>query len=257
MDDVGIIYGSFGNHRYLFGAVYSILTIRENKCFDDITVVTDIEHNAVDYLESIGINILRSEGASGWKNCCRLKPGICRQSPYETTLFLDCDVIALRDISNIWTLARGLSAVAGPHKSISSMKSTTYSREEVQWTVDTCPPDSKFFNTGVFAWRDADKFFDLWIEEINRFQYVDELAFVRAICRSKISVRSLPNKYNTLHAPAKDTALLHMVGSLHTGGVAQLVNYKKYYPKIFDKCSLLFKEGNTWFNFNTPNWKVS
>ena len=228
----GIIYGCFGNPIYLFGAACSAASLRRVKQKEEIVVFTNLDHALEEFLESIDVKVEKvKEDWKGYEQGCRSKPLLCMKTPFDETLYLDCDIIALRPLGHIWEAIErnGLAVTKAPHISLNKMGFTHYSQKEVDHTRSVCPDDAFFFNAGVFLWRGCNPFFEMWQEELYRFGKLVELAMVRSVYQTGVSHRVLPRHYNWYRDPDNKTVLYHMLGALHKDG--GLEKYRKYCPR--------------------------
>lgn len=125
-------------------------------------------------------------------------------SPFEETLFLDTDVVALRDLATVWEfLNNGELWMALDRYSRVGNALVRAARsahpEERHVTHAVCSENQPYFNSGVILFRKSSNtraFFSRWHQEWKVFQTVDQLAAARACQALAVAPSILPPIYN-------------------------------------------------------------
>ncbi|HEY6633356.1 MAG TPA: hypothetical protein VIZ90_18040 [Rhizobiaceae bacterium] len=195
MTNFGVIYVAFGA-PYLAMALTSLLSLRVTNPTVPACIVTNVVPQAPTkpwWQPEIGDRwIFLDEETAKNRNA---KTSVYQLSPFELTLFLDCDTMVLGDLSPLPGYLDYfdvlLSAVYNPDK---------HSKRRIldgkyRYTADG------HFNSGVFAFKRndaAEQFFSLWNERYNALGYrLDQPALVEAAYLSTVRIFPLPSKWNT------------------------------------------------------------
>jgi hypothetical protein len=114
-------------------------------------------------------------------------------------LFLDADTVVLGSIEGIWDfLSEGSVAVCfDVNPTLAGARHGTF--VEYVYTLKRCPPSSFQYNSGVFLWKRSKESFDFfkeWRKEWQRFEDVDQLAFIRSVQNTGVVLSRLPQIYN-------------------------------------------------------------
>ena len=189
--------------KYLEAALTSALCLRQHDSKTPITIISDLpilNHLAV---QQYGISPRLLEPAEIVEIpffSRYLKTKIGSYSPYRETLYLDADILPINDISELWSyLNHGDLAMV--EDLLPQIKMCGHvAPEEVEFTLRDLPGETTQYNSGVMLWRNTPKikaFFAKWHAEWLRFQKHDQLALVRAIAQSQLSIAKIPKSYNT------------------------------------------------------------
>jgi len=154
----------------------------------------------------------------------RIKPGLYDLSPFEETLYVDCDVEFKADPEPGFGFLKNWDiAVAQERLAINEL----YNRPRAGWqhnveerdaTIKAFGGDGNFpfLNSGVIFFRKNDKveeLFKLWSEEWKKWQMWDEQAsLLRAMNRSKVRLMVLSEYWNYPHDGEPKTLILHQYG---------------------------------------------
>jgi hypothetical protein len=122
-------------------------------------------------------------------------------SPYDQTLYLDCDVYALAAIDEIWSnlSSFGLYLAKGMIPTIDGVKHGE--SDELAYTLGVCPSDFPHYNSGVVLWSKSsttDALWASWAVEWDRFKDIDELALARALKITVTKAFVLDPKFNLM-----------------------------------------------------------
>lgn len=223
MEDRGIVYIAIGND-YLSMAISSANSAIENtdSC-PPILIITDcisddIKLDNISILQ-IGINsqyLLRrkSKGFSSSSYSAFLKTKLNYFSPFQKTLFLDCDILARNDINSIWDAVEEGIGVTKAFYPI--LKGVDYSLiAEVDYTARLFEKYQNYsqYNTGMFLFQSSyssSLTFQLWNKEWELFAESENMAFNRLVCKKHINPVEMLSKYNEFYPVAsKDSCLVH------------------------------------------------
>jgi hypothetical protein len=153
------------------------------------------------------------------------KTQLARFSPFEETLFLDADTIAMQSFNELWDLLQksDLWMARDMHTVIDQAINDKTSRASAQERIEThacCESSQPFFNSGVILFRKTDKVINLfkhWHEEWERFRTIDQFAAARSMKLTGFFPAELPKRYNHAlrryrQAPSNDVTFLHCWG---------------------------------------------
>lgn len=138
-------------------------------------------------------------------------------------LYMDVDTIVVRPIDRVFEIAGDLVAAADRHRGKPFATLPTYMQpyyERMGWSW----PVNRYYNSGVLLMRDtraSHRMADLWMSKWRSGQQiglnVDQPSFNSAIFDSKISVGSLPSRYNAMVSALpvliRGASVLHMYES--------------------------------------------
>ena len=154
----------------------------------------------------------------------RIKPGLYDLSPFEETLYVDCDVEFKADPEPGFGYLKNWDiAIAQERLAINEL----YNRPRANWqhnveerdaTIKAFGGDGNFpfLNSGVIFFRknkDVEDLFGLWSDEWKKWQMWDEQAsLLRALNRSKVRLMILSEYWNFPHDGESKTLILHQYG---------------------------------------------
>ena len=241
----GILYLACGDRKYLAWCACSALSLRWAGYTGPIRVLVDNLGFDESIFENANVEIfpvkIPCEGdfSSRW-----IKTKLPHYTPFAQTLYLDCDVIALRHPRSVWK-ALG-NADFGMVRDPQTVATCNHATEaEFYHTLTVCP-DSVQYNSGVMAWQTNEvtsHFFELWHQEWQRFQDIDQLALARALAKpladeKKIALQELPLRFNiygyetVLQAWSAKTVFWHV---WKRADVVFAALFGPIYQEIFDK----------------------
>ena len=206
MKDFGVIYLAFGK-PYLIMALNSMASLRQTNPEVPVCIVTNeridtslfsLWDNTLDHLIFVdkGTELNRT-----------YKTSIYKYSPFEKTIFLDCDTLVIGDVS-----------VASQHLDFYDYAIRLNSHMEGRFIKDDVLLTDKsvfitqlpHWNSGVILFKKGDatrSFFDLWAYHYTKMGIAfDQASLVETVFRSPARMLSLDYRWN-----------FHPIGSLRGG----------------------------------------
>jgi hypothetical protein len=221
MGKQGVVYCATGRPDYLEAALISAIALRNLEPDLPITLLSERSDLPQRSLSRYGINS-RSLDISQVSSehlpflSRYLKTRLIHLSPYEETLLLDADILPHQPVQPLWqALDRGDIAMVKDRLPTVALCDHV-AAEEKQYTLGQVAPTTPQYNSGVMLWRKNAAtlaLFEQWHEEWQRFCRQDQLALVRAIHRSQMSVVELPRSYNI--SPIDAAPVVAAGGSIH------------------------------------------
>lgn len=206
-----IRYIAVGNISYLEMAILSARSICANTKLDvPILIQTNlIESCSID--EHITIEkIPYAFSRFGSRN---LKTSISSRA--DKTLYLDCDIVAVSNIDDIWNH----ESIALAHAYYSTIEECRHAqRNELDYTLGLLPANFPHYNSGVILFdKSSESLFKRWHQEWIQFARHDQLALARAIYKERVTVNLLDESYNCPpDRITESTKLIHFSGSFKT-----------------------------------------
>lgn len=228
-NSAGIMYMAFGD-KALQAVKRSNATLRRLGVQYPVTIVGEFSEDNLpqDY------NLIPYEGQSPFDlskakkfqfRAGRIKPQLCRLSPYKYNLYIDADTKFIQPVHQGFELLEEYDIVLTEEK---LTLEDLYNKKLAGWELNLLERDAtmielgegseaqKFVNSGVIFFRRNKKTFQLfadWHKEWLRFQEWDEqLALMRAVHKSKdLKVKYLPYHWNSPHL-SDETIIFHDYG---------------------------------------------
>ncbi len=256
MKSRGVIYIATTKKAYLEAALISALALRQHEPEIPITLICDQPLLKLLPLDEYKISSRLLESNSHNFSSRDIKTRLNAFSPYQETLFLDADIIPLGPISGLWDyIAKGDMAMVLDRLPRVSLCDHV-SQAEKSYTLEQLPGNTSQYNSGLMLWRNTpaiQSLFSQWHQEWRLFEKQDQLALVRAIHKTQVSINNLPKTYNISPIDAVDLILenqkahlLHCWGGMTASGKFRELAYE-YYPSIVEtvvklvgnKCSII------------------
>jgi lipopolysaccharide biosynthesis glycosyltransferase len=215
----GIVYIALGT-KYLEMAVASAMSlIRHSPNCPEILIFTDCNENQQLLgdieIQRLDSSITESNPYSSIVNKTYLagyiKTQLDKLSPFDVTLYLDCDILAVGDIAGIWdyvgnglSLAPAFSPVNADD--VDPDLAATYKKVG----------NGQQYNAGVILFnkrKKISKFFRAWAKECMIFKQSENTALIRCLVDTGLDVNQLPAKYNEFYPYENSgTKLVHYIG---------------------------------------------
>lgn len=196
----GVVYVVTKNPKFVLYAAASILSLRDSGYKGPISIFTDLAYFHFEGLKSKRIDIIQVTPPKDVTRPSRwVKTRLAFLSPYDETLYLDTDTVVLGSIEKIWEhLSKSSFAVClDVNPTLANARHGTLA--EYVYTIGRYPPSSLQYNCGVVLWRRSKSslgLFKEWHKEWQRFNDIDQLAFIRAVQNTGITLSRLPEIYN-------------------------------------------------------------
>ena len=236
----GILYLATGSPSYVHDAAVSIASMRESGYKGHISLISDVPQ--AQNLKPMNVSIIRCNKIDTGLQSRKIKTSLNKFTPYDTTLFLDVDTIAARQLKPIWDQVDEHD-IALAIDARRTCKSQAFGLEkELRYTKKMCPLDFPHHNSGVMLWKKnekTDKLFENWGKEWRMFKNRDQAALMRAIFQTDIELNTMDSIFNHFgewgrlsKVREKGVVIWHACGRLGP--------YKGDFPEAFKKGSTLF-----------------
>lgn len=223
---VGIIYMAFGEKAGQ-AIIKSQTTLRRLGYKYPIVIVGDKQADVPGltyskFIEWEGESPFDTTKAKNFKfRAGRVKPHLCRLSPFDFTLYLDADTQFVNTIHHAFEMLAYCDIMVTEEKlSLSELYNKKFAGWELSMTerdvtlaeINDFEGKQRFINSGVMLFKRNKrtlKLFSRWAEEWQRFQEWDEqLALMRALhACPEITVTHLPVEYN--HPQYRDDVFIY------------------------------------------------
>jgi hypothetical protein len=190
----GVVYVAFGA-PYLAMAINSLLSLRITNPGVPVCLVTNAVPHAPKrswWRPEIGDQWVFIDAAT--KQNRHTKTDVYSHSPFDLTLYLDCDTMVLGDLAPIPNYLHYFDLLLSPAQNPAA-KDKRILDGKLRY------PEDGHFNGGVFAFRRGEaieSFFSLWNERLHALGYErDQPALVEAYSLGSVRMFPLPNKWNS------------------------------------------------------------
>lgn len=190
----GVVYVAFGT-PYLAMAINSFLSLRITNPGVPACIITNVVANFPKkpwWRPALGDRWIFLDAAT--KQNRHVKTNVYHHSPFDLTLYLDCDTMVFGDLSSIRKYLHYFDLLVSP-----ALNPTTAERRILDGTLSY--PQDGHFNGGVFAFRrgkEIEAFFSLWNERFHTLGFKqDQPALVEAYSLGNVRMFPLPNKWNS------------------------------------------------------------
>lgn len=219
-DKQGILFMAFGK-KAITECHYSVASLRETGSVLPVAVVTNTPEQIPDDLKPHLHKVVRWNGQNPFEadkqqhfqfRAGKVKPFFYKVSPFEETLYVDCDVEFLACPDDSFGFLKNWDFVIAQERlSLAQLYNARGGRwyhdiAERDYTIEQFGAkngDFPFWNSGVFWWKKCKAvkdLFDLWYEEWKIFEGWDEQkALMRAGNRSKARIFVLSEIWNYPH----------------------------------------------------------
>ena len=248
----GVVYCVTDSKAYLGSALISAIVLRSFEptlpitIVSNLSVLTTLPLNA--YLIETQLLTTQELGDNHPFVSRYAKTRLIQLSPYTETLFLDADILPCQGIRQLWTYLNEASIAMAFDRLPQVEMCDHISEEEKLYTLAQIPALSTQFNSGVMLWKnnaETQELFLQWQREWNIFQKQDQLALVRALHRTQMTVAQIPNTYNVSPIDSVDLIkegypihLLHCWGGMVASGEFRRIAESRY-PEIVQQVDFL------------------
>ena len=192
MAKYGVVYLAMGPAY----AVLAGLSIKTLKKFSDIPVTVIVDDSVKFHSESLGADTIKCISNLVSENRT-IKSRIYEMSPYENTLFIDCDTIINGDVAGCFHYLEYFDiAIKQRTKAFSRLGKGSLTLFNGKHIVSELP----HWNSGVIVFKrnkKTKKMFQDWAELQSKLKYnFDQPALAEAIIRSEVRVVSLEETWN-------------------------------------------------------------
>jgi hypothetical protein len=191
----GVVYVAYGA-PYLAMAVTSLISLRVTNPTVPVCIITNVVKELPSqpwWQPEIGDRWIVLEEETGANR--NAKTSVYGLSPFDLTLYLDCDTMVLGDLSPIPGYLEYFDLLLSPVYRPNPRTKRRILEGKYRYTEDG------HFNGGVFGFRRnaaAEEFFALWNERFNAMGYrLDQPSLVEAAYLSKVRIFPLPDRWNT------------------------------------------------------------
>ncbi len=190
---------------------------------ESVTVISDMaEHR----FNAEWCHVIKAElpYRTGKYDACFFKTQLWNLTPYERTIYLDCDTLVTQTLEALFKV-EGIALAVDYFRDIATLLRNEPITDDWKYTFETCHWYDPYFNTGVIAFKKTNltlRLFAQWEHELLKTKQTDQYAFVRAISYTGGHVSKLDEAFNKFpylvetasEARMKGFHLLHFVGEL-------------------------------------------
>jgi hypothetical protein len=208
---IGVVYIVFGQ-KALNEVSASIESLRK---FHDYPIATvgNVEVPGTTFIEWNGESPYDTDAIHNFQfKAGRVKPSLYKLSPFDLTLYLDCDTRILQDISFGFQLLEKWDMLIAkhPNQTIAQL----YNKPRAGWfhnikernsTIQEWDGNGEvpYWNSGVIFWKKCDNIkwvFETWRTEWLRYcQWDEQQALMRAVYNNPCKILVLPESWNHPH----------------------------------------------------------
>ena len=219
MSTRGVVYIAIGlNHLEM--AISSAMSVLAN-CVEPVNIVvfTNLALNR----DCLGLSIRNiSEHIQDVKDLSNgiiaayVKTKLNQLSPFDETLYLDTDVMAVKNIKGVWNYCGDNIAVAPAYNPLSKGNNYSGLAEEIETSYRMLVNSNwNQCNTGVFLFNkslNTYSLFTAWVREWEKFKKYENMAFTR-LSAYGFKFNDLPSIYNQFYPDRNEKSILiHYIG---------------------------------------------
>jgi len=204
--DIGVVYLAFG-YEYCIQAVRSVCSLKTIHPNLNVSIVTNIplnrtingviNYNGTEVGPELFDEVIYIDDETDTNR--QYKTSINKYTPYDKTLFLDCDTVVKRQIVQGFQFLDYADLAAVPRPIPSRAMSERWDGDIHVDGIDI--ENTTTFYSGVFFFNASDKsdFFMSWKSTFNNFGYqYDQYSFTNAIIETNVDYLPLPILWNTM-----------------------------------------------------------
>jgi hypothetical protein len=213
----GIVFIALG-WKYFKWATECIQSLQERSSDYKYLIITDLDiqpNLIIAELECFSVLKVTPISSDLGISTAYLKTQLYQLSPFDKTLYLDCDIRAVRCIDCIWSFS--IDTIAVSREFYPLLNGVNYTDPEEIETVECLAAfgDLTQYNTGVFLFpknKETELLFKDWEDEWNQFQYMEHRPFMRLVAKG-FQPDYLLSIYNDLYSnKCFDSVLIHYAG---------------------------------------------
>jgi len=256
----GVVFVAFG-YKYLMMTAHSAVSVKQTNPDLDVAVLTNLKLNR-DFLwhdRKLFDHVVHFDLEN--KDNRLIKTNLYEHSPFDRSLFLDCDTEVVDDVSVGFKYLDRFDLAFRPHDYPVSYK------DDYQINIGIPTKDFSHWNSGVFFFKKNEKtkaFFKTWHEAHKKFGYsMDQPSLVYAIYNNDVRVLPLNLTWN-IGQPLLKTAdrriaenlrVLHYRPSRRIGRKIYALAEKLHdglleAPDAYREDLLAMRRNNSWFRTN-------
>ena len=211
--NIGAIYLATQNVKFLQMAIISALELVKFNPFISVKILTDLDKKflrmeSIKLLESKNIIIEKVElnreiGGKEEYFSRQIKTKINQFSDFETTIYIDADILPMGDYFDLLDLTSGgANKIYMCKERKGSIGAWEYAKtlDGIE-TIKICENENfPLFNSGFMVFETKNKtvegFFKIWQSQWLKYKQLDQWAMARALKISGIEISTLPEKFN-------------------------------------------------------------
>ncbi len=200
----GVIYCAVYGKRHYFMSIISSIQFNSLNPDIPITILSDQMFCDNSILSKYNITIVKIKSTTGFHrelDSRQVKTNLFSLSPYQTTLYLDTDILPLQHCSELWDISKQHDFCIV--RDMSNTISECFQKLTLDgiYTLENYPSTLELYNSGVMLFNKIEgneTLFKTWHEEWSKYQSYDQYSLVRSIAETKTQVFELENRFNTL-----------------------------------------------------------
>lgn len=234
----GVLYQATGLRRYQVFCACSIRSLRDVGWHGAVRVLVSEMPRNPGVFNELNAELVQVEVPSKKDEPSRwIKTRLDKYSPFDTTLFLDCDVIALQNLHEIWNeLGAADIALAQDVSDVEHVAPRM--RNEAAFTRALGISGAQS-NSGVLLWRrgeSSQKLFEVWNREWQRFGRFDQLALLRALHETKNERATLAPRFNSLGERTENEEIACGTVLWHVVLGRDVAVFQEHFGECFNEC---------------------
>lgn len=190
----GVLYLIIDEIKYRDYAYASIFSLRKSGYAGQITCLTNIDLRFNEL--NVNVKAIDVVGNNVYERSRSIKTQLNIHTPYDKTLFLDCDTLVLQNVNDVFSID-GFSVAIDIRPLIGNLNvdDIKQSIDELDYTKLAIGNKATYYSSSTILWDKADALFENWNMEWNKFKKLDQMALARAI-NNKHNITIMDKKYN-------------------------------------------------------------
>lgn len=204
-DECGVLYLALERPSLAAVCLLSIASLRRSGYSGEVLILSDLPPELWLGARPLRATVRRLDRAEN-QVAKVFKTRLGRLTPFERTLYLDCDTLVCRSLRGLWTRALPPDLPVAMARDRAPTLQSVLERAPAwgnpqEWaeTALLCGPGAPHFNSGVVYWATSsasEEFFKKWEEEFLRYCATDQAPLARAISRTACPPASLGQRLN-------------------------------------------------------------